>query len=155
MPHVPPAIEAFLAGHTLAVAGVSREGNQPANAIFRRLKETGHTVYAINPRAESVEGEICFKSPADLPEPTHGLMVCTPPSEAAAVVRAAATAGIRHVWFHRSVGDGSVSTEAVAACRELGIEPIVGGCPMMFAGKVDVVHRCMKWFLQRSGKAPA
>lgn len=155
MSDIPPAVEAFLAGRTLAVAGVSRDGNQPANAIFRRLKETGHTVYAINPKADSVEGVVCYRTPADLPEPTHGLMVCTPPGESTAVVRAAAAAGIRHVWFHRSVGDGSVSTEAVEACRELGIEPIVGGCPMMFAGKVDFAHRCMKWFLQRSGKVPS
>lgn len=155
MARVPATIEAFLAGRTLAVAGVSRSSDQPANLIFRRLIETGHTVYAINPNAESVEGVVAYASPADLPEPVHGLMVCTAPRDADAVVAAALEAGVRHVWFHRSVGDGSVSERAVAACRSAGVEPIVGGCPMMFAGKVDVAHRCMRWILQRTGSVPS
>jgi len=62
---------------------------------------------------------------------------------------------VRHVWFHRSFGTGSVSDAAVEACRARGIEPIVGGCPMMFCGSVDIGHACMRWWLQRRGRVPS
>ncbi|MDP2958163.1 MAG: hypothetical protein Q8N53_17175 [Longimicrobiales bacterium] len=42
--------------------------------------------------------------------------------------------------------------EMVRACAELGIEVIVGGCPMMYCGKVDVAHRCMQWILEVRGR---
>jgi len=28
----------------------------------------------------------------------------------------------------------------------------VGGCPMMYCGKVDVGHRCMRWILDLRGR---
>jgi hypothetical protein len=47
-----------------------------------------------------------------------------------------------------------VSDEAVQACQNLGIDAIVGGCPMMFGEPVDVGHTCMRWWLQRRGRVP-
>jgi hypothetical protein len=61
---------------------------------------------------------------------------------------------VKRVWFHRSFGTGSVSDEAVQACQNLGIDAIVGGCPMMFCEPVDVGHTCMRWWLQRRGRVP-
>ena len=53
---IPKPVADFLAAKRIAGAGVSRDRNQPANAIFRRLRETGHEVVPINPKAEEVEG---------------------------------------------------------------------------------------------------
>jgi len=39
---MPQAIADFLSGRRLVVAGVSRSGSSPANAILRRLREAGH-----------------------------------------------------------------------------------------------------------------
>jgi len=155
MTRLPANVQAFLAADAIAVAGVSRSGKQPANAIMKRLKETGHTVFALNPAADRIDDDPCWPDVASLPRVPDGIMVCTAPADSPAVVRDAVAAGVRHVWFHRSFGDGSVSEEAVAACREAGIEPIVGGCPMMFDGSVDFGHRCMRWWLQRKGLVPS
>jgi predicted CoA-binding protein len=150
----PAAIQRFLAGHRLAVAGVSRQGNQPANAIFRRLRDTGHEVVPINPQASQVEGAPCYHDVASVPGTLDGVMIVTAPAASVEVVRQCAARGVPRVWFHRSVGDGSVSPEAVREAEARGIEAIVGGCPLMFCGEVDVAHRCMRWWLQRSGKVP-
>jgi predicted CoA-binding protein len=152
VPSIPDAVNEFLAGKRLAVAGVSRSPQQPANAIYRRLRETGHQVYATNPEAESVEGDPCYPGLEALPERVDGVVIATPPAAATDVVRACAELGIERVWMHRSFGGGSVSEEAVALCREKGISVIVGGCPMMFCGKVDPFHRCMGWFLRVRGR---
>jgi uncharacterized protein len=70
------------------------------------------------------------------------------------VVREAASAGVRRVWFHRSLGQGSVSQAAVDECHTRGIRCIVGGCPLTFCEPVDVAHRGMRWWLQRTGRVP-
>jgi predicted CoA-binding protein len=38
------AADEFLSQHRIAVAGVSRDSKQPANLIYRRLRDTGHDV---------------------------------------------------------------------------------------------------------------
>jgi uncharacterized protein len=142
---VPDSVARFLACRRIAVAGVSRAGDLPANAIFRRLRDTGHDVVPINPSAVEVEGTRCYPDLLALPEPVEALMIAAHPDVAADLVRQAAATGVRHIWFHRSVGHGSVSEAAVRECAALHIRPIVGGCPMMYAGKVDIAHHCFRW----------
>ena len=154
MNHQPISIQSFLDGRRLAVAGVSRTANQPANVIFRRLVDSGYDVFAVNPKAAEVEGVECFASVLDVPGSVHGVVVATPPDAAVHVVRQCAEKGVRHVWMHRSFGEGSVSREAVDECERLGIGCIEGGCPMMFCEPVDVAHRCIRWWLQRRGRVP-
>lgn len=154
-PDVPARIAAFLDGENIAVAGVSRDPNQPANAIFRRLRETGHRVVPVNPHAEALEGCRCYPDLMSVPGELDGVVVATPPGVAAEVALQCVALGIRRVWLHRSFGEGSVSPEAVELCRAHGIDCIEGGCPMMYCGRVDPGHRCMRWWLQRRGRLPA
>ena len=154
MQQVPPAVSAFLSGKRFAVAGVSRSGKQPANAIFRKLRDSGFEVVPINPQADRLEGTRCYPDLASVPGVVDGLMVVTHPAVAAHLVRQAGARGIKHVWFHRSFGDGSVSDAALKACAELGISPIVGGCPLMYCEPVDLAHRCFRWWLGREGRVP-
>ena len=62
MPTVDAAIADFLAQERIAVAGVSREpgGKHGGNVVYKRLKERGYQVFAVNPNADTVEGDPCF-----------------------------------------------------------------------------------------------
>lgn len=151
---LPSSIAAFLAGRRLVVAGVSRSGKAPANAIFKRLRDSGHEVIPVNPNAAEVEGQVCYPHLDAVPGPVDGVMVVTHPSVAAAVARAALDRGVRHVWFHRSFGSGSVAPDALAECRARGVEPIVGGCPLMYCEPVDPGHRFFRWWLCRRRRVP-
>jgi len=75
-------------------------------------------------------------------------MVVTHPSVSARVARSALERDIAHVWFHRSFGEGRDSTEASAVCRTHSIEPIVGGCPLMYCPPVDPGHGFFRWWLR-------
>ena len=154
MAKTPEAVAEFLRGERLAVAGVSRSGNQPANAIFKRLRDSGHEVFPINPKTSEVEGVECFPNVADLPSRPYGLVIVTHPEMSADIVRECADQGVDRVWLHRSFGQGSVSDEAVRECAARGINCIVGGCPMMFSEPVDFGHKCMRWWLQWRGHVP-
>jgi predicted CoA-binding protein len=152
--HAPAAIAEFLQSKRIAVAGVSRNPGQAANAIFQKLVRSGYTVVPLNPKASEVEGVRCYANVAALPEPVDGVVVATHPNDAAGIVGQCAARGIHRIWFHRSFGQGSVADAAVRECAAKGIEPIVGGCPLMFCEPVDMGHKCMRWWLQRRGRVP-
>lgn len=148
------AAEEFLAQPRIAVAGVSRDTKQPANLIYRRLRDTGHEVFAVNPKAEDVEGDHCFKSISAIPGGVDGVVIATPASAALDVATDCAAVGVPRVWLHRGVGSGSSSEEAVTYCHEHGITTIPGGCPCMFGATADTGHKCLLAMLRMTGKMP-
>jgi hypothetical protein len=89
-----------------------------------------------------------------VPGEIHGVLIATHPSAGASIVREAAALEVRRVWFHRSFGTGSVAPEALEACREAGIDPIVGGCPLMYCQPVDPGHRLIRWWLGLRRRLP-
>lgn len=148
------AAASFLAQKRIAVTGVSRAGNAPANLIFNKLRDSGREVYAINPNAESIDGERCYGSIADLPERPDAVMIATHPDQAIEIAQQCKAAGVRRVWFHRSIDGGSFSPDAVELCAAYGATVIPGGCPMMHLEPVDVGHRCMRTLLSLTGSLP-
>ena len=151
---VPDAVAAFLQSRRIAVAGVSRQGGQAANAVFRKLRDSGYDVIPVNPHATSVEGTTCYPDVTTIPGTIDGVVIATAPEVSAQIVRQCGDRGIRRVWLHRSFGSGSVSADAVRECQSRGIACIAGGCPLMFCEPVDVGHSCMRWWLQRQGRVP-
>jgi predicted CoA-binding protein len=154
MARVPDSVAAFLRGRRFAVAGVSRDPRQSANAVYRKLAGAGYEVFPVNPNTLEVEGTTCYRDVGSVPGPLDGVVIATAPGVSAQVVRDCAAHGVPRVWFHRSFGKGSVSEEAVTECGLRGVDCIVGGCPLMFCEPVDVGHRCMKWWLQGQGRVP-
>jgi hypothetical protein len=154
MPKLPASVSEFLAGKRFAVAGVSRQPKQAANAIYRKLRGIGLEVLPINPNAAEVEGVQCYPDLASVPGYVDRVVIVTPPGAALNIVRQCGERGVGQVWFHRSFGTGSVSREAVKECKARGIGCIVGGCPMMYCEPVDGGHRCIRWWLRLFGRVP-
>jgi predicted CoA-binding protein len=141
----------FLAQRRIAVAGVSRDPRQTANFIFRKLRDSGHEVIPVNPRATTAEGVPCYPDLRAVSQPVDALLIVTPPGEALGLVRQCAELGVPRVWMHQAFGAGSVSPEALRLARERGLVVIARGCPMMFCEPVDVAHRCFRWLLALGG----
>src|SRR3712207_5254126 len=107
MPTLRKSADAFLAHTRIAVAGVSRDSKQPANLIYRRLRDTGHDVFAVNPNADEVEGDRCYPDVTALPSGVDGVVIVTRPEVAVDVVADCVRAGVPRVWLHRGIGPGS------------------------------------------------
>jgi predicted CoA-binding protein len=135
-------IDDFLAQRHLAFVGVSRDTKQFANTIYRRLRAEGRVLYPINAAASGapIEGDRSYTRLAEVPDPVDGVMVMVPAEAAATVVRQAVERGIPRVWLHHGIGPGSVTEEAVQACRESGTTVVDGACPLMFEEPVRGVH---------------
>lgn len=148
-------VKDFLSQKRIAVAGVSgRNHNAPGNLIYRKLRDSGYEVYALNPNAAVAENDRCYPDLKALPQPVDAVVITTAPETAQDLVQDCAEAGVSRVWLHRSFGQGSVSSEAVAFCRGHQMSVIAGGCPMMFCQPPDWGHRCMRWVLTLSGGLP-
>lgn len=141
------AAERFLAHRRVAVFGVSRSGQSPCNHIARKLEATGHDVFAINPQADSIDGRPCHRDLASVAGGVDAAVIGTHPRDTPGAVRQCVESGVKAVWIHRGLGEGSASAEAVRIGRENGIEVIAGGCPIMFLAPVDPFHRCLRWFV--------
>jgi predicted CoA-binding protein len=136
------AASEFLALKRIAVTGVSRKPNgHGSNTVFKRLRERGYQVFAVNPNADEVEGARSYHDLSSIPGGVDAVVIATAPDKAAGTMRECAALGIKHVWMHRSYGEGSVSASAAAFGREHGITVIDGGCPLMFDPVADFGHR--------------
>jgi len=153
--NVHEAASQFLANKRIAVTGVSRTPQgHGANVVYRRLRERGYQVFAINPNADELEGDRCYHDLAAIPGGVGAVVIGTRPAIAETTMRECAHLGIQHVWMHRSVGKGSVSKAAAAYGRERGIHVIDGGCPLMFDPTADVAHKVMRFVCTLTGKVP-
>jgi len=145
----------FLAHKRIAVTGVSRTpANHGANVVYKRLRDRGYEVFAVNPNADTVEGDRSYHDLADIPDGIDAVVVATRPDQAEATMRVCSDLGIKNVWMHRGFGEGSVCDAATVYGRDHGMTVIDGGCPLMFAPTADTGHKFMRFLLAPTGKVP-
>ena len=150
MTPVKEAASAFLANKRVAVTGVSRTPKtHGSNSVYRRLRERGYEVFAVNPNADQVEGDRAYPDLKSIPGGVDAVVIGTRPETADQTMRECAELGIKHVWMHWGSGASSVSPTATAYGRAHGITVIDGGCPLMFGPTADFGHKVMRVALTR------
>jgi predicted CoA-binding protein len=155
MATIKEAAQQFMAHRRIAVTGVSRNPQgHGSNIVFQRLRDRGYDVFAVNPNADEIEGGPCYHDLRSIPGGVEAVVIGTRPETAVATMRECDELGIKHVWMHRSFGQGSVSPEATTYGREKGITVIDGGCPLMFDPTADFGHKCMRVLFGWTGSVP-
>ena len=145
MQSVKEAAAAFLANKRIAVTGVSRTPKtHGSNNVYKRLRQRGYEVFAVNPNADEVEGNPCYQDLKSIPGGVQAVVIGTRPEIAEDTMRECAELGITQVWMHRGPGAGSVSDVATDYGRKRGITVIDGGCPLMFPPTADFGHKVMR-----------
>ena len=141
----------FLAQKNIAFAGYSSEGAEVANGLYKKFKENGYNSIAINPKFLEVKDVPCFADLKSVPDKVDAVMISTPPVATMGIIQQCIELGIKHVWIHKSFGNGSYNEEAVKLAEKSGIEIIPMACPMMLL-KPDPFHACFKFILNIRGK---
>ncbi len=144
-------VQDFLAQRKIAVVGVSDRRETGCNLGYRKFKEAGYAVSAVNPRIAEFEGDPCYPDLRAIPERPDAVFILANPRVTEQVVRECADLGINHVWMHCMMGTKpglvggmtSVSQDAVRLCRENGIVVIPGSCPNQFLNP-DFGHSMMR-----------
>lgn len=148
--------EEFLAQKRIAVTGVSRSpATHGGNGVYRRLKERGYEVFAVNPNAQTVEGDRAFPDLRSIPGGVDAVVIANAPERAESIVRQCKELGIPRVWMHHGPAGTSASSDAIDYCERNGITVIPGGCPLMYSPTSDPVHRCIRLVMELTGTIPS
>jgi uncharacterized protein len=69
MQNIKEATSEFPANKRVAVTGVSRnhKSGHGSNTAYRRLRDRGYEVFAVNPNADAVEGDRSYKDMSSIP----------------------------------------------------------------------------------------
>ncbi len=141
----------FLAKKNIAIVGYSSEGAEVANHLYEKFEKNGYKVFAVNKKANEVKDVPCFPDLKSVPETVEAVMISTPPKGTLEIMQQCIEMGIKHVWIHKSMGQGSFNKEAIQLAEENGIEVVPMACPMMFLNP-DGFHSVFKFFMNISGK---
>ena len=95
MTSVKDAATAFLSNERVAVTGVSRTPKtHGSNNVYRRLRERGYQVFAVNPNAAEVEGDRAYPDLKSIPGGVQAVVIGTRPERAEETMHECAELGI-------------------------------------------------------------
>jgi predicted CoA-binding protein len=98
MATIKQAASDFLSNKGVAVTGVSRTpGSHGSNVVYKRLRERGYDVFAVNPNADEVEGDRAYNDLRSIPDGAEAVVIGTRPETADETMRECAELGIKHV----------------------------------------------------------
>ncbi|MGA1976985.1 MAG: CoA-binding protein [Bacteroidales bacterium] len=120
-------IEEFLASQPFAMAGVSRNPKKFGYTAFFELKERGMNVVPVNPYAGEINGVKAYPDIKSLPLEIRGLIIVTPKTVTAALVKEAVIKGIRQIWIQQK----SEYNEVFEELKDASINYITGQCILM------------------------
>ncbi len=158
MAKIDPLVKDFLAQRRIAIVGVSDRRETGCNLAYRKFKDAGYSVSAVNPHITNFEGNPCYPDLKSIPEKPEAVFILTNPKVTEQIVQQCVELGIRRIWMHCLMGTKpglavnmtSVSQEAVRMCRENGIEVIPGSCPNQYLNP-DFGHAMMRVIFRTLG----
>jgi predicted CoA-binding protein len=113
---------------TIAVVGASRDPDKPSYTVPLQLQRYGWRVIPVNPYADQIWGERCYRRLADIPEDLRRQIdlvnVFRPSEQAAAVVAEAIAIGAPAVWLQQDI----VSAEGRRLAEQAGIDYVENYC---------------------------
>ena len=120
---------------TVAVIGVSRDPSKDSHRVAEYLKNQGFRVVPVNPTADEVLGEKCYKSLLEIPSAVQRTIeivdVFRPSQNTPAIVEQAVKLKERYdkpyvIWMQL----GIINEQAAEIARQAGISVIMNKCMM-------------------------
>ncbi|MBI5933393.1 MAG: CoA-binding protein [Chloroflexi bacterium] len=144
-------VKDFLSQKKIAVVGVSDKRETGCNLNYKKFKDNGYQVFAVNPRISTYEGDACYPDLKSIPEKVDAVFILASPKVTDQIVDQCVELGVKHIWMHCMMGTKpglaasmtSVSQAAVEKARANGITVIPGSCPSQFL-QPDFGHALMR-----------
>jgi predicted CoA-binding protein len=109
---------------TVAVVGLSAQWHRPSYFAAKYLQEHGYRIIPVNPAYESVLGERCYKTLADIPDPVDIVDCFRRSEEIPALAEQAIAIGAKVLWMQLGVRHAEARAKAEAA----GLEVVEDRC---------------------------
>ena len=108
-----------------AVVGLANNPDRPAYGVAKLLKEKGHQIFPVHPKAESVHGEMGYKTLAEIPMQIEVVDCFVNSNLVGDVVDQAIAIGAKAVWLQLGV----INETAVARAQAAGLLTVMDRCP--------------------------
>jgi len=117
---------------TVAVVGLSRNPAKASYRVAQYLQSVGYHIIPVNPFADEILGEKCYKSLLEVPETIDIVDIFRPSEDVPAIVEEAITIKNRVgspkvIWMQL----GIVNEEAAKRAREAGFTVVMDRCMMI------------------------
>jgi len=125
-------IDAVLSLHTWAVVGLGNNPERAAFGVAKLLQEKGHRIIPVYPRAETVHGEVGYKTLSEVPHVIDVVDCFVNSERVGEVVDEAIAIGAKAIWLQLDVIDAA----AIARAEAAGLIAIMDRCPAIEYAKV-------------------
>jgi len=117
---------------TIAVVGLSKDPAKDSHRVAKYLKTKGYRIIPVNPSADVILGEKCYKSLLDTPETIEIVDIFRPAEDAPPIVDQAIElkkklGNPRVIWMQL----GIVNEEAAKRARDAGLTVVMNKCMMI------------------------
>ena len=110
---------------TWAIVGLGNNPERAAFGVSKLLQDKGHRIVPVYPRAETVHGEVGYKSLAEIPFQVDVVDCFVNSKLVGKVVDEAIEIGAKAVWLQLDV----IDHEAIARAESAGLLAIMDRCP--------------------------
>lgn len=117
-----------------AVVGASNDEAKYGYKIYKVLKEKGYTVYPVNPKRDTIQGDTAYDTLHDLPQVPDVVSVITPPEVSREVLNEARGLNIKNIWFQPGAEDQLIID---IAAKSVNINIIHSQCLLVALGEYD------------------
>lgn len=143
-------IDLFLEPKKIIVAGVSRNKNKFGYQIYKNLLDQGFDVCGINPNADEIEGNTCYRSLDDIPQGYDRLYIVTKPAETEKILDQGINKGIKNIWIQQSSENKAIKEKNLGEDVDL----VLNECLFMHAGEVKNIHKFHRGMRKLFGTFP-
>lgn len=127
------ALDVLRTRTSFAIIGVSAQPEKYGHEVFETLLSGGYTVYPINPKYNTLDGQPCYPSLTALPAMPDVVVLALAPQVSEQTVPQVAAAGAKLIWLP----PGCFTPAAVAACQAAGVPELHDVCPV---GALRALH---------------
>ncbi|MCK4575918.1 CoA-binding protein [candidate division WOR-3 bacterium] len=113
--------------NTYAVVGATPKREKFGYKIYKTLKNYHKTIFPVNPRYDSIDGQTCFSSISELPEKPEVVVSVVTPRVTDRIIGECKILGIDIIWMQ----PGTYNDETLQKCKEMNIEAVYGACIML------------------------
>jgi predicted CoA-binding protein len=108
----------------IAVVGLTNNPARPAYEVSEAMLQRGYRIIPVNPRGESVLGQLGYTSLAAIPEPVDIVNVFRSPEHTPPIAQEAVNIGATTLWLQL----GIVNDEAAMIASKAGLTVIMDRC---------------------------
>ena len=120
----PDVIRRTLAMKRVAIVGLSANELRASYFVGRYLIINGYVVIPVNPGADEILGQPCYRSLTDIPGPVDTIDVFRHPDAVPDIARDAVKIGAKCLWLQYKV----ISAEGAAIAEAGGLDVVMDRC---------------------------